>query len=370
MRRRSASRLAVPLFAALAACTPVAAAPPTHPATIQAPPRDAVAWPGATWEHVASPESIGWSSAKLKAAEDYSHTIATEAVFVVVGGRVLAGWGQTTKKLKLHSIRKSLLSALFGIEVAEKHIDLSSTLGSLAIDDNEPSLDAEEKKATVRDLLEARSGVYHPALCAPTQMTESRPARHSHAPGTFWYYNNWDFNALGTIFERASKDSVYRAFKIRIADPIGMQDYEVADSNYGTGPESVHPCYMFRMTARDLARFGLLYLRHGEWKGKQVVPRAWVDESLRPASDIGTYGAGGGYGYLWWLTIDGKHLPGMTVPEGSFSARGVGGHYMLVVPAYDLVIVHRVDTDIEGREVTKPQIAKLVQMIFDARSAG
>src|ERR1019366_2605828 len=96
-------------------------------------------------------------------------------------------------------------------------------------------------------------------------------------------------------------------------------------------------------------------------------PRAWVDESLRPASDIGAYGAGGGYGYLWWLTIDGKHPPGMTLPEGSFSARGVGGHYMLVVPAYDLILVHRVDTDIEGREVTKAQIGKLVQMIFDAR---
>ena len=64
-------------------------------------------WPGATWEHVSSPESIGWSSAKLKAADDYSRTISTEAVFVVVGGKVLTEWGQTTRKLKLHSIRKS-----------------------------------------------------------------------------------------------------------------------------------------------------------------------------------------------------------------------------------------------------------------------
>jgi CubicO group peptidase (beta-lactamase class C family) len=95
-----------------------------------------------------------------------------------------------------------------------------------------------------------------------------------------------------------------------------------------------------------------------------------VAESLRPWSDIGDYGAGGGYGYLWWVTIGGKHLPGMTLPEGTFSARGVGGQYMLVVPAYDLVIVHRVNTDIEGRSVSKTEIATLVKLIFDARPQG
>ena len=77
---------------------------------------------------------------------------------------------------------------------------MSSTLAELGIDDNEPSLTDVEKRATVRDLLTARSGVYHPALYETPGMAAMRPLRGSHLPGTHWYYNNWDFNALGTIY--------------------------------------------------------------------------------------------------------------------------------------------------------------------------
>ena len=62
-----------------------------------------------------------------------------------------------------------------------------------------PKLTLEEKEATVRDLLVARSGVYHIAQEEAPAMAAARPKRNSHPHGTFWYYNNWDFNALGTI---------------------------------------------------------------------------------------------------------------------------------------------------------------------------
>jgi CubicO group peptidase (beta-lactamase class C family) len=86
-------------------------------------------------------------------------------------------------------VRKSLLNALVGIAVDRRQIDHDATLGALGIDDNAPSLSAMEKTATVRDLLEARSGVYHPALYEKRRMAELRPPRFSHPPGTFWYYN-------------------------------------------------------------------------------------------------------------------------------------------------------------------------------------
>jgi CubicO group peptidase (beta-lactamase class C family) len=60
----------------------------------------------------------------------------------------------------------------------------------------------------------------------------------------------------------------------------------------------------------------------------------------------------------------------MTVPAGTFSARGAGGHYLLVVPAYDLVVVQRVNTDIEDRSVSIEQFATLVKLIFEARPHG
>ena len=322
-------------------------------------------YPGATWERVASPADAGWSIEKLKLAREYSATIDTAAVMVVVGGLVLDEWGETTTKYNVHSIRKSFLSAMYGIHVRDGRIDLARTMEQLGIDDNEPSLDATEKKATVHDLIEARSGIYHPALYETAAMKAARPARHSHDPGTFWYYNNWDFNALGMIFERAVKNSIFRELKARIADPIGMQDYTVDDGQYVTGPDSVYAAYPFRMTARDMARFGLLLLRQGSWRGAQVVPKDWVAESTTSYSDAGQ---SGGYGYLWWVAVNGRHFPGVTMPDGSYSARGAGGHYILVVPAYDLVIVHRVNTDIRGRQVTGAQFGKLVQLIFDART--
>jgi CubicO group peptidase (beta-lactamase class C family) len=138
-------------------------------------------------------------------------------------GALVAAWGDTAAKTKLASVRKSLLSALIGNAVERKDIDLQQTIGSLGIDDNEPSLSAEEKTATVRDLLRARPGVYHAALYETRGMAAARPARYSHKPGTFWYYNNWDFNTLGAIYEHATRSSIFDAFEREIAGPIGRR---------------------------------------------------------------------------------------------------------------------------------------------------
>ena len=84
-------------------------------------------------------------------------------------------------------------------------------------------------------------------------MKKTRPARGSHAPGTFWYYNNWDFNALGSIFEKRTGLKIGDAFYERIAKPIGMQDFQPSDVYYLGGPVSVHSAYQFEISARDLA---------------------------------------------------------------------------------------------------------------------
>ena len=322
-------------------------------------------YPGQSWERVADISKEGWAADKLALAHEYAATIPTAAVTIVQGGRVVDEWGDVAVKLNIHSIRKSFLSALYGIHVADGCIDLSKTMEQLGIDDNEPSLTPIEKQATVHDLLKARSGVYHPALYETPGMKAARPVRGSHAPGTFWYYNNWDFNVLGTLFERFTKGNIFRHFKSDIADPIGMQDFQIEDTQYVTGPDSVWPAYPFRMTARDMARFGLLFLRNGKWGDRQIIPASWVAESVTSYSDAGP---SGGYGYLWWVAANGKHVPGVDLPEGSYSARGAGGHYILVVPAYDLVIVHRVNTDIRGRSVSGQQFGQLVQLILNART--
>jgi len=321
--------------------------------------------PGAEWDRASAAEA-GLSEAGLAQARAFSNEIRSSSVFIVRHGKVVAEWGNTTKRTELASIRKSLLSALIGIAVAERQIDLDSTMGQLGIDDNPPALTDAEKSATVRQLLQARSGVYHLALYESLSAAQARPPRGSHAPGTFWYYNNWDFNVLGTIYERATGAGVFDALDQKIAKPIGMQDYRPRDGSYFRGDASIHPAYPIRMSARDLARFALLYLHGGNWAGRQIVPREWVRESTQSSSHSG-YGPG--YGYLWWTGFLGDAIaPSVTLPEGSFSAQGSGGQFALVVPALDLVVVHTIDRDIDTPEPWARSMGRLFWLIL--KSAG
>jgi CubicO group peptidase (beta-lactamase class C family) len=341
-------------------------------------------FPGKSWQTLPSPEKAGWSKERLTAAHAFADadSIHTSAVMIVQGGKVVDQWGDIDKKITSYSVRKSLLSALYGIYAAEGVININQTLEQLGIDDSPDPLTKEEKQARVVDLLRARSGVYHPAYMETESMKKNRPARGSHAPGTFWYYNNWDFNVLGTIFEKKTGLKIGEAFYQRIAKPIGMQDFQPGDVYYIGGPISVHPGYPFEITARDLARFGLLYLRHGRWNGKQIVPEAWVEKSSHANEMVKANGVDvGGYEYLWWVDYGGVHFPEVSLP-GIFSARGAGAHFLVIIPSLALVIVHRTDNEPPEKDAKtieemanrgsitedRAQFGHLMKLILDARN--
>ena len=316
-----------------------------------------------TWQMISDPDSAGWSSEKLQEAYNYSKNIETAAVIVIYEGKVLYHWGEISRKFFIHSCRKSLLSALIGIHVENGNIDLDKTVGELEIDDIPPSLTELEKTATVRMLLKARSGIYHPAAAEAQSMKDARPERYSHEPGTFWYYNNWDFNALGTIFEQETGTKIFEEFKAKIGDPIGMEDFLASDGIYQYEDLSIHPAYHFRMTALDMARFGLLFLQNGRWGNTQIISEDWIEESTTSYSDAGD---SGGYGYMWWVAVEGKHVPFVTLND-AYSARGYGGHFILVIPEMDVVIVHRVNTDINN-SVSGAESGILLSYILDAKN--
>ena len=326
-------------------------------------------YPDKNWHKTSTPEQLGWSSEKLAAARAYSKKIGSAAVMIVDDGVVVGAWGDITRKFECHSMRKSLLSALIGIHVEGCHIDMSKTMEELGIDDNEPSLTATEKQATVADLIKARSGIYHPALGESPGMKAKRPKRHSHAPGTFWYYNNWDFNALGRIFEQETGTKIFEEFDRCIAKPLQMEDFKVGDCRYLTGDDydtgelSIHPYYLFRMSARDLARFGLLFLRKGRWRNQQIISAQWVRESTTSHSRTGPES---GYGYMWWTGIKGGLFPNVRIKDHSFYASGFRGQRVIVLPYRNLVIVHRVDTDKSDQSVYSRQIGRLLWLILAA----
>jgi len=111
-----------------------------------------------------------------------------------------------------------------------------------------------------------------------------------------------------------------------------------------------------------------LMLNKGNWNGNQIIDEDWVQESTSYHSDATLY-ASDGYGYMWWVAKDYNkypHLPNADIPEGSYSARGAGGHYVMIIPDEDMVIVHRVNTDIRN-SVSTAEAGKLFQLILDAK---
>ncbi len=310
----------------------------------------------------ADPAEAGFSPAKLEAAREYYESLDAGGALLIYDGAVLASWGDVERRFMCHSVRKSFMSAAFGARVDRGDIDLDQTLAQLGIDDHvegvEPLTEI-EKGATILHLLQARSGVYRLAAYEPAE--NPKPDRHSHAPGTNWCYNNWDFNTLVTIFMQAVGD-LFIDFEKTIATPIGMQDYRPRDGYLHLQPNmSEHPAYPFRMSARDMARFGLLYLRDGRWGAEQVLSEDWVARSQTSYSEAW---GGAGYGLLWWIS---------GVPElkevGMYSALGAGGHSIDVLPGAKLVLAFRVDT-FTSRRVPSESRETLIKMILDARDGA
>jgi CubicO group peptidase (beta-lactamase class C family) len=323
------------------------------------------------WPRYQTPEEAGFSSERLAAAEDYWNSLddaPVSAFFVVFKGKVLAQSGDSTYGFWCHSVRKSFLSALYGIHVDKGNIDLEKTMEELEIDDVPPLTEA-EKQAKVIHLLKARSGVYHPAACEAQSMRDARPARGSHPPDTFWYYNNWDFNALGTIFRQETGRDIFEEFGRKIARRVGMQDFEASECEYAFEHQySIHPCYTFRMSVRDRARFGQLFLQKGRWGDRQIVPEAWVEESTRAHSQGDDPGEG--YGYMWWTFSREFFRQNVADPRlhhlWGFTASGYGGQWIFVLPDAEMVIVTGVDVP-AGGFLLGEEVGPFFEQILTAR---
>ncbi len=312
--------------------------------------------PGERWEQYADPTEAGWDAAKLAAAREFADDIGSASVMIVHRGVVVDAWGDLTRRYMCHSTRKSFMSALLGVFIEDGVLDYNLTLADLGIDDAEPALSDIEKSARIVDLMAARSGVYRTAAYEPP--SNPKPDRHAHAPNEQWCYNNWDFNTLSTIFRQITGRDVFEAFDDRIARPLQMEDFAPRDGYYHYQRHmSEHPAYPFRMSTRDMARFGQLFLNQGWWGDQPILSEGWIEESTDSiSSDTMT----GGYGYMWW-TYQGTDWE----RYGLYTALGAGGHAIAVFPKLDLVIVHRVNTFV-GMNVQRDDFMALFDLIIDA----
>jgi CubicO group peptidase (beta-lactamase class C family) len=322
--------------------------------------------PPGPWRQYANIADAGYDQAALAAARTFAEQSGTAAAMLIQHGRVVVAWGDPAKRFRTASVRKSLLSLMFGSPAVTATVRLNQTLADLGIDDRQP-LSVREHSATVDQLLAARSGIYHPAAFEPASMTANRPVRGSAAPGERWFYNNWDFNALGTVYHRQTGMDVFNGFRSTIAAPVGLEDFGASDGVFVREPgKSRHPAYEFRLTARDLARVGQLVLQNGRWDGAEVVTKAWLTESVRIRTP---FTAGGGYAYLWWIDASAFRASTFKLPSldavHDIAATGLGEQLLLIVPSLDLVFVHLTAGD--GPNVADSAGYRLAEMILQAR---
>jgi CubicO group peptidase (beta-lactamase class C family) len=158
----------------------------------------------------------------------------------------------------------------------------------------------------------------------------------AYAPGTHWSYSSGTTNIISRAVRDAAggTEDAYRAFIDReLLGPIGIDDAVLEFDAAGT---LIGSSLIF-MSARDYARFGLLYLRDGVWNGRRILPEGWVDHARKP-----TPGSNGRYGAQWWLSFSNpERVAGssMHLPEDAFMARGHQEQAIIVIPSRDLVLV-------------------------------
>lgn len=304
----------------------------------------------------------------------------TQAVVVVHDDRIIAeryapGIGVDTP-LAGWSATKSVTNALLGILVRQGRLDMHAPAPVAAWADARDPRHA----ITPEQLLRMTSGLdigqslndvsaFDPAaqmlFIAHDMAAFAERAPLAHAPGTHWNYTDPNTLLLSRIVRDAAGGdaaSTYAFAHRELFDKLGMRHTTFEFDGAGTPVGGSH----LWASARDWARFGLLYLHDGQVGGERILPAGWVEESARqtsPGGDYVGYGAGfwtnrgGGYGAQYRIALG--------IPADAFMARGTYGQYVLVIPSERLVIARfgpawtaRGDMDAVGR-LTREVIAAL-----------
>ena len=152
-------------------------------------------------------------------------------------------------------------------------------------------------------------------------------------PGTSWDYENYDtLLAVHAMKLAIRSDQEYLQFPRKaLLDRIGMRNTLLSTDRFG---DFVLSSQVYT-NARDLARFGMLYLQGGMWHGERLLSQEWITFVRTPAP--ATAQRGNQYGGQWWLVPDDRH----DVPKDAYSTAGNRGQFVIVVPSHDLVIVRR-----------------------------
>jgi len=278
------------------------------------------------------------------------------AGIVVRGGTIIAEWGDVERADMTFSAAKSYLSTLAGLAVADGRIASIDDRAARYID-GDLFADAHDAPITWRELLQQNSDWKGTLWGVPdwADRPEGKRAhwaeRELHEPGTHFKYNDVRINALALALLQVFREPLPRVLAARVMEPIGASStwrWLGYDNSWveldGLRMQSVSGGGHFGgglfISALDHARYGLLFLRHGRWNTRQLVPASWIALAHQPSPTKDDYGL------LWWLNTGRKAVP--AAPESAYWAAGFGGHYVYIDDAHDLVVVLRWQKDFPG----------------------
>lgn len=322
-------------------------------------------WPTVEWP-LGAP-GVDLAGMIARAFEDPGDLGETWALVIIQAGRLVFeryGFGRIADDTcRSWSMAKSITHALAGILVGDGRLDIYAPA-----DVPEWRAPGDPRGAVTLDqLLRMSSGLAFTEAYVPGEPSDVIEmlfggGQHdvaafaaafplAHAPGSFFSYSSGATNIVSRCLARAAGASgpAFEALmRERLFAPLGMSSATPTFDDAGT---FIGSSFCFA-TARDFARFGLLYLRDGVWEGARLLPAGWVDYARTPTFQQGDC-ADGPYGAHWWLDLAGP---------GSFSANGYEGQYTVICPDRDLVIVRNGVTAEANQPLVKAWLAELAAL--------
>ncbi len=305
---------------------------------------DTISWPAGDKLSDSIPSGLMAESLKqiVDSAFDYTgqkKSKQTAAVVVIYKGQLITekyADGFTRKSLLMGwSMTKSITNALVGILVKEKKININNSV------DVKEWFNDKRGKITMNNLLHMNSGLNWTEnyfnLSDVTKMLYKSDDIYSYAikaryhcpPDSVWFYSSGTANIVSGLIRNIFPDeAAYLKFPYEaLCDQVNIRSLIIETDAAGIFVASSNSY----ATARDWARFGMLYLNNGVWQGKQVLPEGWVNYTTSPAK-----GSGDRYGAFFWLN---KSKTLRDVPEDAYYCDGFKGQRIFIIPSKQLVIV-------------------------------
>ncbi len=340
--------------------------------------RQQTVFPGKQWEQ-APPQTQHVDPKKLQAAvtylEQHAGSSGVRRMVIVRNGRMIWRGPEADVPQGVWSVTKAFTSTAHGLLVD----DGKCTLDTLAKDYNPEHLAKLYPKVTLRHLATMTSGYDGAGGAydfAPGKRGDQNalvpPKEPFFAPGTKFMYWDEATQQYGYVLTKIAGESLHDYLKRRILDPIGITSLKWHRD--GTG-KVLNWTGGIEISAEDLARFGLLYLRRGNWNGKQLISADWVDRATTvqvpptipdalPSSDRQGSGV---YGFHWWP--NGRRPDGTRfwphAPVETYCRSGYNNNKLFVIPPWNMVIV-RLGLDQGEDPLTRAECDTFLRLVGEA----